>query len=382
MSGIALVQIPNLPPATAPLSPADLIIVSQNGIARVAPLSDTASFIFLPAGTLLGNPGTAEAAVGPIALGANFEFVNGTLEVSGLGTGSVTEVVAGRGLSGGTITGTGTITLDIATASALGGIIAGAGLSVDVDGTLSANFASPPAIGDVTAASAIFGTYISAGTSGIDDAGGLNLTGNGSINFTGTGDIAMNGGAISGVTSLSATGNITTTGSLISGVNINGTGTLNISGAVTLGGTAGDLTAAAHGNAYIAESGTAYIADNAGTLFTGTVISNGSTLVNGTVGRSFQGTVAAAGSVQADAATITAEVCIITSATAGTGVRALAGPTPPFAQFVRNMTSIDVNFYPAIGGQFDQAGTNAAVLIVAYGNITITAISSTEWVSS
>ncbi len=101
-----------------------------------------------------------------------------------------------------------------------------------------------------------------------------------------------------------------------------------------------------------------------------------------TQARSFSGSITATGSVQGDATTITAEVNIITSATAGSGVRALANPTAPFAQFIRNTTTTNVNLWPAVGAQIDAACTNAAVIIVAGGNVTITSVSTTEWTSS
>jgi hypothetical protein len=62
---------------------------------------------------------------------------DGTLSAEGSGSGSVTKVETGRGLSGGPITEEGTIFLDIATTSQLGGIIAGENLEVDASGRLS-----------------------------------------------------------------------------------------------------------------------------------------------------------------------------------------------------------------------------------------------------
>src|SRR5690242_19909164 len=54
------------------------------------------------------------------------------------GSGTVTSIVGGAGLSGGTITTAGTLAVTAATTAALGGIIVGSGLTV-ASGTLSAS---------------------------------------------------------------------------------------------------------------------------------------------------------------------------------------------------------------------------------------------------
>ena len=70
-----------------------------------------------------------------IAIGSGVTIVNGTLEGTG-GVGSVTSIVAGTGLSGGTITSAGTISLVAAGTASLGGVIVGSGLGVS-SGTIS-----------------------------------------------------------------------------------------------------------------------------------------------------------------------------------------------------------------------------------------------------
>jgi hypothetical protein len=72
---------------------------------------------------------------------------DGTLLVASALGGTVSQVTAGNGLSGGTITTTGTIALVPATASQLGGVKVGANLLVAPDGTLSA---LPPNTGTVS----------------------------------------------------------------------------------------------------------------------------------------------------------------------------------------------------------------------------------------
>jgi hypothetical protein len=78
------------------------------------------------------------------------------LSASALG-GTVTQVTAGTGLSGGTITTTGTIALLPATTSTLGGIKVGANLLVAPDGTLSAATPGTGTISGVTAGNGLQG---------------------------------------------------------------------------------------------------------------------------------------------------------------------------------------------------------------------------------
>jgi hypothetical protein len=87
---------------------------------------------------------------------------DGTLLVASAMGGTVSQVTAGAGLSGGTITSTGTLNLVPATNVSLGGIKVGANLAVSPDGTLSA---LPPGIGTITG---VFGTsgITGGGTSG------------------------------------------------------------------------------------------------------------------------------------------------------------------------------------------------------------------------
>lgn len=100
------------------------------------------------AGHLVGNPGTATAIASDVTLGAGLTLtVGGTL--SATNAGSVTSIVAGPGLAGGTITSTGTVSLATSGAGKLIGnpgtaaaiysdVTVGSGLTLSVGGTLSA----------------------------------------------------------------------------------------------------------------------------------------------------------------------------------------------------------------------------------------------------
>jgi hypothetical protein len=116
---------------------------------------------------------------------------DGTLLVASALGGTVSQVTAGNGLSGGTITTTGTIALVPATALQLGGVKVGANLLVAPDGTLSA---LPPNTGTVSTIAV--GTGLSGGGVGplvtinlsaasttqfggviVDPVGGINVVG-------------------------------------------------------------------------------------------------------------------------------------------------------------------------------------------------------------
>jgi hypothetical protein len=82
---------------------------------------------------------SVDSGSGPLIVGAGLTVTpDGTLLVTSALGGTVSQVTAGTGLSGGTITTTGTIDLVPATASSLGGIKVGANLLIAPDGTLSA----------------------------------------------------------------------------------------------------------------------------------------------------------------------------------------------------------------------------------------------------
>jgi len=95
--------------------------------------SGTLSLATETAGTLLGNAGTVAAVPGAIAIGSNLSLsASGTL--SATGSGSVTSIVAGAGLNGGTITAAGTLS-----AAWNGGSVSAIGSGVTLtSGTLTA----------------------------------------------------------------------------------------------------------------------------------------------------------------------------------------------------------------------------------------------------
>jgi len=82
---------------------------------------------------------------------------DGTLLAASLAGGTVTQVTAGTGLLGGTITVTGTIDLAPATVSTLGGVKVGANLSIDASGVLSALSPGTGTVSNIVAGTGLVG---------------------------------------------------------------------------------------------------------------------------------------------------------------------------------------------------------------------------------
>lgn len=106
---------------------------------------------------------TLDSPLGPIDIGSGLTVTSeGTLVVASASGGTVTQVNAGTGLSGGNITLSGTISLNVASSSALGGIKVGSNLFIAPDGTLSA---ASPGVGTITGVTAGIG-LVGGGNSG------------------------------------------------------------------------------------------------------------------------------------------------------------------------------------------------------------------------
>jgi hypothetical protein len=115
--------------------------------------SGTIALANIPTATLLGNPTGGSAAPQSIGLGANLSIVSGNLTAAGGGSGTVTSVASGTGLTGGPITGSGTIALaNIPTATLLGNPTGGS--------------AAPQAIGLGANLSFVSGNLVAAGGGG------------------------------------------------------------------------------------------------------------------------------------------------------------------------------------------------------------------------
>jgi len=100
-------------------------------------------------GMMMLKPATANE-IGGVKPGHNIVIdPDGTINVIGDGSGTVTQIQTGPGITGGPITTTGTIGLASATSSQIGGVKPGAGASVTGDGTLFVEPATTSSIGGV-----------------------------------------------------------------------------------------------------------------------------------------------------------------------------------------------------------------------------------------
>ena len=100
--------------------------------------------------------------------------------------------------------------------------------------------------------------------------------------------------------------------------------------------------------------------------------------VGGNYLRSIQTSVSAAGSTQGDATALTKDINIISTVSAGQGVRlptAVAG----MVLIINNTTITDMNVYPATGAAINSLSTNLGLNHIAGASLQYYAVSSTKW---
>jgi fibronectin-binding autotransporter adhesin len=194
--------------------------------------------------TLINSFTTTLSGAAPASAGGTVNYLraDGTWAAPpGATSGTVTSVVAGTGLSGGTITTAGTLAVTAATTLALGGIIAGANTTINVGGTLSV---AAPGTGTVTSITG------SGGTTGLTLGGGP-ITGAGTLTLGGTLVVADGGTGLSAGTSGGILG-FTSTSALASSVLLTANALILGGGAAatpTPMGSLGTTTTVLHGNA-------------------------------------------------------------------------------------------------------------------------------------
>jgi hypothetical protein len=181
----------------------------------------TLSLGTIAASSLFGNAGTVAAVPGAVAIGSGLSLAaGGTLTATSSGT--VTQVVAGAGLSGGTITAAGTINL----------------------GTIAAGdlFGNPGTVGAVGS-----GVAVGSGLT-LSSAGTLSATSSGSVTSVATSGAGISGGPITGSGTLTVEWNAGTIAALGDGVGLN-SGTIQVDhqGTITLSGTTTGTIAPAQG---------------------------------------------------------------------------------------------------------------------------------------
>jgi len=264
------------------------VALSPSVPTHVSQLANDADFIAAPAipagaGALLGGTTTAGTAA-TVAVGANLTLASGTLSAAGVtsfngrsgvvslasadvtgalgytpgsGTGTVSSVVAGAGLAGGTISTAGTVSLGALAAGSLMGnagtlsavpaaIAVGAGVTLSSAGTLSnsgvVSFntrtgAISLASADVTGAL----TYTPANKAGDTFSGAVTLSAGGALSGTLTNSGTISGGTLAGTVTNAGT----VSGGTISGATHSGgtlSGTVTNSGTISGGSLAGTVT--------------------------------------------------------------------------------------------------------------------------------------------
>ena len=147
----------------------------------------------IPNGPFYSNPSNyVSSPQGYLVVGSGLSVApDGTLLVASALGGTVSQVTAGTGLSGGTITTTGTINLLPATTTTLGGVKVGANLSVAPDGTLSALPPNPGTISAVIAGTGLQGGGITGAVTlsmlpaSTTQVGGVSIAANGGLSVAG-----------------------------------------------------------------------------------------------------------------------------------------------------------------------------------------------------
>lgn len=95
------------------------------------------------------------------------------------------------------------------------------------------------------------------------------------------------------------------------------------------------------------------------------------------IGGTTNSTVTAAGTTQATAAAVTADLNIVNTATTGQGVILYAG-VPNDSQIIYNSTNVDIRVYPAIGGAINQIAVNGAMVLAPKTAVWVQIISATQ----
>lgn len=87
----------------------------------------------------------------------------------------------------------------------------------------------------------------------------------------------------------------------------------------------------------------------------------------------------AAGTVQADALAITADVNVIGTAAAGTGVRLPTGKKIGSRMVIKNRGANTANIFPATGGTVNAGAANAAITVAAAAVVELIQVSTNNW---
>jgi hypothetical protein len=236
------------------------------------------------------------------------------------------------------------------------------------------------------------GTLTSLTVSGNITGANINIS-TGSFNGNGSGITNINGsniatgvipaGRLSGTYAISITGTAATASTVTTAAqpNITSVGTLttlSVTGNVTTGGIRtnnyylADGTPVNFSGTYGDSNVAAYLPTYTGN-FTAANVTTSSYVV-----RSVATGISAAGTVQGDATVLAKDINVVSTVSAGQGVRlpvAVAG----MVLIVNNTSATNMNVYPATGATINSLATNAAFTHIAGSSLQYYAISSTQW---
>jgi hypothetical protein len=197
---------------------------------------------------------------------------------------------------------------------------------------------------------------------------GATITSNLSVgNIAATGTISAS--LLTGTLTTSAQPNVTTVGTLVN---------LDVTGNTTTGGIKTDNYYYANGTP-ISFAGTYGDSNVAAYLptYTGN-ISAANVTTSSYVVRSVATGISAAGSVQGTATALSKDINVISTVSAGQGVR-LPGAVAGMVLIVNNTSATNVNVYPATGAAIGSLATNASYTHVSGASLQYYAVSATQW---
>jgi hypothetical protein len=213
------------------------------------------------------------------------------------------------------------------------------------------------------------GTLTSLAVTGNTTSGnfvGILASGNSNVTITANANVTINAVGGARITATSTGANITGTLGVSGNANVG-----NIGGAAGVFTTvAGSLTTAAQSN--ITSVGTLTSLAVTGNI-TGANVTTSSYVI-----RSVGTAISAAGTIQGDATALTKDINVVSTVSAGQGVRlptAVAG----MVIIVNNTSVTSLNVYPATSAAVNSLATNAAYTHVAAASLQYYAISATQW---
>lgn len=153
------------------------------------------------------------------------------------------------------------------------------------------------------------------------------------------------------------------------------TGLTGPTGATGLTGATGSAGSAAGSNTQVQFNDATSFGADANLTFDKTT---GRLSVGGNYLRSVQTGISAAGSTQGDATTLSKDISVVSTVSAGQGVilpTAVAG----MVLIINNISATDMNVYPAVGAAINNLATNSAYTHIAGSSLQYYAVSSTQW---